>query len=1043
MNLRFDQPEYWWLALLIIPIILLGWRSLPGMDRARQSLAIAFRCLLIIILCCVLSTPHIDRQHDHLSVIGVVDISESIRRFGVVPANEPAGQSSALEYIRQWVEQTVDQKGMQDRFGLVVFDGEASAAMLPTREQDIAVNLSLPEIPGTDIAGGISLAMGMFPPDTARRLVLISDGNETRGSALEAAQHAAGVATSSGEKETYFGIPIDIVHVDHNPISDVQVVRVEAPASAKPGQTITVRVVLETTNPTTGDLTLQREGQAIDINGTAPGTSRHIQLPAGQSVHLVQVTLGKLPINRFKAIFEPVDPQADALPDNNDAETFTATPSQGEILIVNRDARLKTGVLAGILRRAELPVRAIVPDEMSHDLLSLQNYDLVVLNDVAAHELSAPQHATLSHYVSDLGGGLIMVGGENSFGAGGWNNTAVADILPVELDPPKEIRLPSAALVLVLDKSGSMNQHVAGARATQQEVANEGVALAIESLRRDSLVGVVSFDYFAHEVISLQRNDRPEQFAQRIRGIQAEGGTDLKPGLTRAFNMLRNVEAEKKRIVCLTDGHSETTELDDIVRAMVAHDIKLSTIAVGDAADHAMLEHLADVGQGTYYAVRNPRILPRVLVDSVQVVNKPLIKESVFTPVVLSTGSTLTSGLDRAPPLEGLVITAPRRQQTTTIEMIHPEGEPLLAHWQAGLGRVAAFTSDVEGVWSREWVDWPSAVRFWIQLCRLISRSPMNQDFELITQIEGNQLHMNLEATGTEHEFPEHLRVTGMVYHPDGQSEAVRLQQIGPGRYVGSAPADEAGNYIVALNLSQGEKSLSPVIGGATQTSNPEFRSYESNPALLAEIARITHGRTLDLNNPAATDLFDRANMAPSVSSLPIWQNILWITLGLWLLDVATRRLAWSWAGLWRLVVLAVTRVTPSQVRGQRATATLSSLRRASARFDQQVGDTSPGVEKLESDAEPVLPVSREQSVETGQPSRRTNPIRIGRALQTLLGRRPQQTPDDKSQEPATTEPLAENESREEDEEHATDATSALLAAKRRAREKLDHERES
>jgi len=505
--------------------------------------------------------------------------------------------------------------------------------------------------------------------------------------------------------------------------------------------------------------------------------------------------------------------------------------------------------------------------------------------------------------------------------------------------------------------------------------------------------------------------------------------------------MLRNVEAEKKRIVCLTDGRSETTDLDELVEAMVANDIKLSTIAVGDEADHVMLEHLADIGQGTYYSVRNPRTLPRVLVDSVQVVNKPLIKESVFTPVVLSTGSTLASGLDRAPPLEGLVITAPRQQQFATIEMVHPEGEPLLAHWQAGLGRVAAFTSDVEGVWSKDWIDWPPAISFWLQLCRQTSRSSMNQDFELITQIEGNQLRMNLEATGVDQEFPEHLRVMGMVYRPDGESEKVRLQQIGPGRYVGSAPADTAGNYIVALSLAQGEKSLAPVIGGATQTSNPEFRSYESNPTLLEDIARITHGRTLLLENPGAADLFDRANMAPSISSLPIWQNILWITMSLWLIDVATRRLAWSWAGLWRLVVLAATKVTPSQIRGQRAATTLSSLRKASARFDQQLGETSVGIEKLESDAKPILPASRKQTLEEGQRGKRPNPIRIGRALQSLLGRRSQQTQNDEKQEETTTELPTSDEARK-DEEHATEATSALLAAKRRAREKLDQEQD-
>ncbi|MHC4711545.1 MAG: vWA domain-containing protein, partial [Planctomycetota bacterium] len=188
--------------------------------------------------------------------------------------------------------------------------------------------------------------------------------------------------------------------------------------------------------------------------------------------------------------------------------------------------------------------------------------------------------------------------------------------------------------MLILDKSGSMNDHVAGTRTTQQRIANEAAAMAIESLRSESLVGVVTFDFAAHVHVPMQRNDEPQRIADRVRAITSDGGTNLAPALREAHRMLRDVEAERKLVVCLSDGRSHTTALDGLVSAMVADGITLTTIAVGDDADHETLMRLADVGNGEYHPVRNPRTLPRVLVDSVQVINKPLIKEVPFAPVV-------------------------------------------------------------------------------------------------------------------------------------------------------------------------------------------------------------------------------------------------------------------------------------------------------------------------------------------------------------------------------------------------------------------------
>jgi uncharacterized membrane protein len=1018
--LHFDQPWMLLVTLLALPLIVVGWRMLEGMDTVRRATVLVLRALVVALLALILAAPSTRREHDRLTVIGLLDVSGSVRRFAELPALADAERRSYLEHLRDWFRAATETKADDDRFGLVVFDGEAIAVAAPGPATAAGAGIDVTMTEGTNIAEAIRLGLAMFPADTARRLVLVSDGNETLGSAIDAARHAAGA-------EGARGVPLDVLPIAYRVERDVQVVRIEAPPNAQPGQAVTVRIMLAATRETTGRLALRREGVWVDLNGDEPGSSRGLTVPAGDSVQLATVVLGDTPVNRFEAVFEPDDEGDDALPANNRAEAFTATPSRGSMLVVSRADAPADNEIARTLTDAELPVSVVTPEQLPHDLLSLQNYNLIVLDNVPAYEVGLPRQTLLSRYVNDLGGGLIMLGGEYGFGAGGWNGTPVEDVLPLELDPPRELRLPEAALVLVMDKSGSMNTPVAGARASQQEVANEAAAMAIESLRAASLVGVVTFDSFAYEHVPLQRNTDPQAIAQRVRRIQGGGGTDLEPALKRAHEMLRDVEAERKRVVVLTDGQSPTENLERIVQAMVEHNIKVSTIGVGDDADYAMLKRLAEVGEGEFYPVYNPQVLPRVLVDSVQVINKPLIKEIRFIPVVRPTGSTMTIGMEEAPPLDGLVVTAPRTDAVVTIEMTHPDGEPLLAHWQAGLGRAAAFTSDVGGTWSRRWSAWPTAGAFWPQLVRTMARPAVSQEAELIARIEDDRLHIVLEAASDEGGFLDYLQVRGTVYRPDGSPQAVRLRQTAPGRYEETIDARDAGNYIVALNPRRGQRQLAPVIGGASRTTGDEFRRYRSNLALLDQLVTMTGGRRLDLARPAAIDLFDRTGMPTSVSLLPAWPMLLWCALAALLVDVASRRIAWSGPGVRAAVLRAVAAVTPAHVTGRRAEATLASLREASTRVEQQI-DAKRAAETLEPVKYEPPEDEREFSYEAPEKPEAT---KVSAALHTLLGR------GDKAKKEGKPAPEPEEATTDEDVPPPSETTSSLLEAKRRARKRL------
>jgi hypothetical protein len=269
VNVRFDQPELLLLGLLSLPLVVLGWRWLANLDRFRRATVLLLRTAVIVSLAVILAGPRTIREHDNLTVIGVLDLSGSVKRFAQLPEDPDLQRRSKVEYLRHWFRQATATRTPDDRFGLVVFDGGATVISVPVTGDYIDDNLDVRVLEGTNIADGIRMALALFPADTGKRIVLVSDGNETAGDALEAAREAAagflaGAADAGAARSV---IPIDVAPVTYRISGDVQVLRVETPPTAQPGQTVTVRVVLAATAPTRGRLILQREGRTVDLNG--------------------------------------------------------------------------------------------------------------------------------------------------------------------------------------------------------------------------------------------------------------------------------------------------------------------------------------------------------------------------------------------------------------------------------------------------------------------------------------------------------------------------------------------------------------------------------------------------------------------------------------------------------------------------------------------------------------------------------------------------------------------------------------------------------
>lgn len=899
MPVRFESPEWLWLIALAVPAAWVALRWFSTMSPVRRASAWAARAALLVVLGALLAGASAVRQTERIAVVALVDVSDSVLgRAMPVPLTAPQGgatdlsappAAAVLDAARAALRRVATERGPDDLLGIVAFGAAPRAVAAPTRGLELTERPWAAPSGETDLAAAIELGAALIPADATGRLVLISDGGQTRGDALRAAD-----ALSSA-------LPIDVVPIDLAERADVAVERVDVPTTAAGESVVTARVTLSASAPAEGALVLLYDGHPVDLDPAGTSSRLPLRLEPGTRTVLAPVRLVPGRVHRFRAVWEPARAGADdLLADNNQAESFTFTPGRGSVLIVDGSRDFSTDhALERALRGAGLNVERVAPPAAPEDPIAWQRHDLVILQNVAADELSEPAQHSLAAHVVRFGAGLVMVGGDKSFGAGGWKGSAIEPLLPVRLDVPERLVMQRVAVVIVLDSSGSMQRSVLGSSRTQQAIANEAAARAVESMPAHDLVGVIRFSNSAEQIVPLSPNTDPAATASRIRGILPNGGTNLRPALELARRRLTEADADIRHVIVLSDGRSQQADaLPGIAREMADDSIQVTCIAVGDEADRDNLAAIAREGGGRFFAVIDPNTLPRIFLAAVRVVRSPLIREGRFAPVRSAEGSVLTEGLGELAALRGFVLTERRDEPSVLTALSTEAGEPLLASWPAGLGQVAAFTSDADA-WAREWRQTELFDRFWTQAARRMARPPGRRWAQLDADIADGRLRLRLDAAGDDGRPLDSLLVPITVYGPSGHEIETMMTQTGPGLYEAEVEAREPGSYVVAATPSRGATALTPVIAGAVAPRGAESRAARTDHALLRELAERTGGRVLALGEAgpgvlSASVLFDRASIEPRIAPRPIWQPLIALAMALLLLDVATRRIAWD-----------------------------------------------------------------------------------------------------------------------------------------------------
>lgn len=765
------------------------------------------------------------------------------------------------------VEQLMSALGPSDRIAVYPFASEALVARGLAPSPHGWEPPAEPDGRATHIQGAIEVALDRLDPNRSARILLLSDGLETAGDA-EAVLERARAA----------GVPIDTYLLSRDPgSSEFALDQLLLPAAVAPGQPYPVGAVVSATADGRIEASLYRNGIHVATREIQVKPGRNL-VSFGQLEEEVGASTGAL---RYEVRIASED---DTLAQNNVGYGYVRLEGPARVLLVRGDAEMSEGLIRALEAEA-LHVTEVDPLAAPLDIAALVSYDVVILANVPANAFSRRQLESLARYVEDAGGGLFVTGGEHSFGLGGYLGTPLEAILPVSMDTPQNLLVPSLAMILALDRSGSMAETQAGF--AKLDLAKESALGVLDLVEASDLLGVIAFDSASEWIVPVQPVANRIAFASSIASLAPQGGTHLEPAMEEALAAFSRVEAAVKHLIILSDGRSSPGAFESLTRALRALGVTVSTVAIGRDADQELLERISLWGEGRYYFTEEIRDVPQIFAVETLVVSRPILINEPFIPC-WDQAADFWSEATELPPLGGYVITTPKA--TAAVHLRAPDESPLLATWRRGLGRTAAFTSSLTGTWSAAWQEWEGFSTLIGQLVRWLMQPASGDGLKAQLLLEEGRGELTVDALDPEGAYRNFLRLEAEVLGPGGDALHLVLEQEGPGRYRASFPASREGAYTAVVREAAGGESSERAIAGAVLPYPEEFRLALPDRGLLRRLADETGGLVLErLDDEAIRALFRHPSPARHPRSLVPF--LLAASLLLFSLDIGIRYL--------------------------------------------------------------------------------------------------------------------------------------------------------
>jgi hypothetical protein len=1032
-EMRIKSP--WWLLLLaVIPfVVLLGARRL-NRQEVRPWLALGLRVLGIAALALALAEPFFSQATRAMTVLFVVDRSLSIPEEPEEDPNQPGVRiDKRSERVRKFINDSVQMRGTgheRDQAGLIVF---GRSPLLDLQPSD-APRFNLQKLPAiddgtyTDIQAALRLALASFPEGTARRIVLISDGNENLGDAREEARLAKTL-----------GVQIDVLPLGSGKRNENEVLveRVDAPPIIEQGARVPIRVLVRSHNPNVviGRLTLRqitdKEGTVtivlgkqgelgVDVKaveagepppekatrgvritavtrgspagraGLEPGeeithldgaaindpvdlNTALLKKKAGQAIKLtmrrnpVRVVAVKDPVRLIKGLnpfsfdrpltdeqrsytyeaeFQPlrvVDEKGrkllDGLPgdrvENNRASAHVVARGQGRVLLLEGEAGQHRELVEKLVEAGKGRFKVIAEpatilgNYRERDKLAvfLSNFDCVILANVPAELIPPDQQEVIRSNTHDQGCGLVMIGGPESYGAGGWQNLPVEQALPVDAEIKSLKVQGKGGLVLIMHAC-----EMADGNRWERKIAR----LAADRLGPADEIGVLEWGFtgFKWVIPMMEVGPNKQRIVSAIDKMVPSDMPDFDPALKLAHTALTDKKKDfaVKHIIIISDGDPQQNDKKLLKQI---RDDKITIACVGVAthggitdANFASIASKHKNGKPRFYKVDDPKKLPAIYIKETRLVSQSFVHKVEFMPrLVYRSGPT--QKLPDLLPLRGYVRTTPKNSPLVEVPIVTPKFAdtefPILAHWHYGLGKSVAFTSDAgrPEFWSQAWLRPPDGregifAGFWEQVVGWALRPVESGRLVMNTEYRDGKIKVVVEARTQDGKPDTSLRLRGGLTTPGGKlgeagkKQELRFVQKNSGMYEAEVKADEAGSYFLNAQATRVRKIKTPdgkereieegtdsVRSGVTLPYSPEFTDLESNTPLLEEIARMTGGKEyVDdsdlLTEEAKKGSVFRSPVERSRFSLPFHYWLLLLAATLLLLDVAVRRLAFS-----------------------------------------------------------------------------------------------------------------------------------------------------
>ncbi|MGD2140715.1 MAG: VWA domain-containing protein [Burkholderiales bacterium] len=893
-----------WLLAGLPLIWLFAWFSRKLQAAPRMLLATATRSLAFLLLVVAMAQPAVPGREHWKSVVYAIDISRSV-------------SSSFLDRALQWAD-NANRRYRPDQVRYLVFaDG---VRLLDSPEQVLAVSVSSkpaaenaaqqsaagsgPASTGgaigqfaTDIEAALRAALFGFAPDHARRLVLISDGNETRGEVWRM------VSRLQSENVRVFSIPAAV-----SASADAWVESIRFPPAVRQQEPVSVRVGIRA-------VVAMQASVELSIGKRRLGR-RDVQLSAGANTVVFET---RLPRRGTSVVTARLTSASDLVVENNVLSESVWVGPRPRVLYVE-GTPASAHYLAEALRAHYIDVKVTTARGLDEDPQRMNRYDALILSDVYAHDLGPDTLRQLGVFVRERGGGLVFAAGESTYGKQGYAGNDVERLLPVRFEGKRKRR--DLDLVLLIDRSHSM-------RGRKLELAKTAALSTLDLLEEQHRLAVIGFDARPREVVPLAEVGNKRRAEDRIASMTASGQTRIYPALAMAERMLADSTSSTKHIILLSDGvtapsaglseaeriqaqvrrgredeirraggtiEPETTpqltsqsgSMEELVAKLAQDGVSLSTIAIGPRPNLDLMSAIADIARGKAYVAANDAEMPGLFVAETRRLLGDAMVEKQFHPKMAATSGVL-AGIDFAagPPLGGFVTT--RAKKFSDVLLHAPDQQPLLATTQYGLGRTAAFLSDVKNRWSADWLNWDGYGRFWSQVIRAVIARRAEAGIAWRVSRSGDKANVELTALSSSLDYRNGLLPKVRVTDPYGETVIVLLRQTAPGEYRAQLPVAENDRaYRFELIDGGGISVREASAAGAQMLSyswTDEYRMLPPNVGLLREISEQTGG----VFAPRAQDIFADYDDAQRVPK-SVWYWFVAAALLLFLLDILIRR---------------------------------------------------------------------------------------------------------------------------------------------------------